>query len=197
MGQSTIYALKVGAQTKLCVGADTSGALRHYAHVSWHVVVESYITTAFTGPGLRWTHLHPGYFMANVYSYAGLPFFDKKTNTITSLLPPYGISPWIDNWDIADVGARCLLSPDKHAGKVYQLATQPFAIDEFCERVSKTLGKKIGFKVLSADELLEMVRERDPDDIGSLSYMMCISNMLKITQVSWCKHFDIWRSSGR
>lgn len=150
------------------LGADTTGALGFYIHISWHAVVEKYLETEFSGQGRSFTNLNPGYFTSNLHTYAGQPFFDPATNTIKSLFPPFGVSPWIATDDIAEVGARCLLDPDQHGGKVYSLATEPMAIDQVCEIISKVVGRKITYKLVEPETVLEDAKKDAPDDYGRL-----------------------------
>jgi hypothetical protein len=162
------------------LGADTTGALGFYTHVAWHAIVESYIKAEFEG---KWTMLNPGYFTSNLYVYGGNPFFDPKTSTVSTLFPPYGVSPWIDSFDIGEVAARCLLDPARHAGKTHQLATEPLAIDQVCEILSRVVGKKINYKIVEPETLLKDAKEDAPDDFGRLAYMSCIAGMIRMTQV--------------
>ncbi|KAI9029152.1 hypothetical protein DFJ74DRAFT_657354, partial [Hyaloraphidium curvatum] len=191
-------AVAAGVTHVVHLGADRTGALGRYKHVVWHRLVEEHLEHAF-GPsgGRTCTLLHPGFFTSNLQTYAGFPFFDPRSGTVTSLFPPYGVSPWIDSEDIGEVAARCLLDPDRHGGKTYRLAAEPLAIDEVCGILSKVAGRPIGYELVDPDGFLARCKEDTPNDFGKLAYMACIADMIRTTQAAMARASSSGTTRGR
>jgi uncharacterized protein YbjT (DUF2867 family) len=176
-------AVAAGVKHLVHLGADATGASALVGHIAWHLLVESYITSQFSTGGRTFSLLHPAMFLSNLYSYNGRPWFNPKTSLIAFPIPPYGVVAWIDTWDIAEVGARCLLDPSAHGGKTYKLAGECAPIDEVCEVISKTLGKKIGYEIVPAERFMQEAVESTPNDYFRLAYIQCVANMARTSQV--------------
>ncbi|OQV22443.1 hypothetical protein BV898_03614 [Hypsibius exemplaris] len=103
-------------------------------HFVWHQLVE----TCIQASGLKWTHLHPAYFMENLFQpHWGVPkgkFIDWYEGLRSS---------WIAAEVIAEVAATVLREgPTKHHGKEYFLETQAFTGTEIAEILSQATGKQ-------------------------------------------------------
>lgn len=173
---------KAGVKHIVHLGADDTGASSTVGHICWHLLIEAYLKTEFTSQGRTFTLLHPAMFNQNLHTYNGRPWYNPQTCLVSFPIPPYGLIAWIDCYDIAEVGARSLLNPLKHGGQIYKLAGEYLAIDQVCEILSKTLGKQIGFELVSADRLMREAVEDTPNDYGRLAYISCVAKMTKTSQ---------------
>ncbi len=122
-----------------------------------HYAVEE----ALKGSGLRWTILRPGLFMQNTFGQAVSIKNDGKM-----IMPFPGTMPlaFIDVRDTGALGARVLLDPGKHAGKVYEFTGVLTNLEEFAKVFSQVLGKPVTFVAASIEQAEKGMRARNLPD---------------------------------
>jgi len=114
-------------------------------HFAWHEMVERYIE----GSGVKWSHLHPHFFMQNILTTLGLPngqlrwpIGDKRVG-------------WIAGEDLAAVAAVVLAEgPAKHASKNYFLSTEVLNGVEAAAVLSEALGREIAPIVMTPSDVI-------------------------------------------
>ena len=155
----TGYSVSMLLHSKRILDAAQAAGVRHvvhmgawgsadsrFQHLIWHDFVERYIMTT----GMSGIHLRPKTFMQNVLH--GL------RNGSTAIRQFYGHQAvgWIDADDIAAVAAACLAEPERHAGKVYELAEDARSMGEVAQ-------------ILALETGLPFVYEpRDPRDLAAI-----------------------------
>jgi uncharacterized protein YbjT (DUF2867 family) len=120
------------------------------AHWGWQQFVERYIEWA----GFTFTHLRPDIFMQNLLSYGGARAVDN--GKIRHYVANARIS-WVDCDDVAAVGAECLKDPEKHAGKVYRLASDELTFADVARTLSDALGQPFTYEARPPKEFMERV----------------------------------------
>ncbi len=120
------------------------------AHWGWQQFVERYIEWA----GFTFTHLRPDIYMQNLLSYGGARAVDN--GTIRHYVANARIS-WVDCDDVAAVGAECLKSPEKHAGKVYRLASDEQTFSDIAQTLTDTLGQPFTYEARPPREFMDKV----------------------------------------
>jgi uncharacterized protein YbjT (DUF2867 family) len=122
----------------------------------WHAEVEEHIRKS----GLKYTFLHPHFFMENLLANAGLV---KKDGVIYSPLGDVAISP-VSVQDIAAVAAKTL-TEGVHSGKTYTL-TGPEAVtySDIAWTLGGVIGKPVRYEQVPFDAALQgMVKAGYPD----------------------------------
>jgi uncharacterized protein YbjT (DUF2867 family) len=92
--------------------------------------------------GIKWVILRPGFFMQNTFGQAASIKNDSK---IVLPFPADLPFAFIDVRDTGAVGARVLLDPAPHAGKVYEFTGKRSNFGEFADVFSQVLGRKITY----------------------------------------------------
>lgn len=124
--------------------------------------------------GLRWTILRPGLFMQNTFGQAMSIKNDGKM-----VMPFPGKLPlaFIDVRDTGALGARVVLDPGKHAGKVYEFTGVLTNLEEFAKVFSQVLGKPVTFVAASLEQAEKGMRARNLPD-------WLVTHLLSISRVA-------------
>lgn len=99
--------------------------------------------------GLQWCILSPGLFMQNMLAQAANIKNDGKI-----------VQPWpkdvpvalIDVRDTGALGARVLLDPERHNGKLYWFTGPSTTYGDFAKVISEVLGKPIDYQELTLEQ---------------------------------------------
>jgi uncharacterized protein YbjT (DUF2867 family) len=111
--------------------------------------------------GLRWTILRPGLFMQNTFGQAvSIKTDGKMVMPFPKDLP----LAFIDVRDTGALGARVLLDPGKHAGKVYEFTGVLTNLEEFAKVFSQVLGKPVTFVAATLEQAEKGMRARNLPD---------------------------------
>jgi NAD(P)H dehydrogenase (quinone) len=111
--------------------------------------------------GIKWVILRPGLFMQNTFAAAASIKNDGKiAQPFTPDLP----LAFIDVRDTGAVGARVLLDPAPHAGKIYEFTGVRSNYGEFAEVFSQVLGRKITYVPLTVEQNAEGMKVRGMPD---------------------------------
>ncbi len=107
--------------------------------------------------GIKWVVLRPGFFMQNILGQAASIKNDSKI-----VLPFPGELPlaFVDVRDTGALGARILLDPEPHIGKVYEFTGAKSSFAEFADVLSQTLGRKITYVGVPFERAEQTMRER-------------------------------------
>ena len=97
---------------------------------------------------MKWVMLRPGLFMQNTFAQAAAIKNDSKI-----FLPFAADLPlaFIDVRDTGAVGARVVLDPVPHLGKVYEFTGALSNFAEFTDVFSQVLGRKISYVAVTAE----------------------------------------------
>ena len=119
------------------------------------------IEEAVKKSGLRWTILRPGLFMQNTFAQApSIKSDGKMVMAFPGTLP----LAFIDVGDTGALGARVLLDPAKHTGKVYEFTGALTNLEEFAKVFSRVLGKPVAFVQLGLEQAEKGMRARNMPD---------------------------------
>jgi uncharacterized protein YbjT (DUF2867 family) len=120
---------------------------------------------AVRASGLAWTILRSNNFAQNFDEELWhAPLLDGEL-----ALPAGDVGePFIDLEDVADVGARVLTDPDRHAGRVYEL-TGPRSITfgEAVGLISRASGLPMSYRRISPDEYVDALVAQGVDRAGA------------------------------
>lgn len=155
----TGYTVDMLVQSKTLTDAAVKAGVQHMVHwgvfnnpdvtdphFAWHQMVETYIAAS----GLKWTNLHPNYFMENLVNVTQI-----KNNQF-SIYSGDARWGWIALEDAAEVAAIVLRDgAEKHHGKDYWLSTESLNGVEAAAVLTETLGVEITCDVRPASELEE------------------------------------------
>jgi NAD(P)H dehydrogenase (quinone) len=101
------------------------------------------------GSGIKWGILRPGLFMQNTFT---LPF--------AADLP----LAFIDVRDTGAVGARVVLDPVPHLGKIYEFTGVLSNFAEFADVFSQVLGRRITYVAVTAEQAEQAMKARGMPD---------------------------------
>ncbi|MBS0246823.1 MAG: NmrA family NAD(P)-binding protein [Proteobacteria bacterium] len=107
--------------------------------------------------GMKWVILRPGFFMQNTFAQAPLIKNDGKM-----VLPFPADLPFafIDVRDTGAVGARVLLDPAPHVGKIYEFTGAKSNFAEFADVFSDVLGREITYVAVPFEQAEQVMRTR-------------------------------------
>jgi NAD(P)H dehydrogenase (quinone) len=113
------------------------------------------------GSGMKWVILRPGLFMQNTFAQATSIKNDSKI-----VLPLAADLPlaFIDVRDTGAVGARVLLDPVPHLGKIYDFTGVRTNFAEFAEVFSQVLGRRINYVAVTAEQAEQAMKARGMPD---------------------------------
>jgi NAD(P)H dehydrogenase (quinone) len=113
------------------------------------------------GSGMKWVILRPGLFMQNTFTQAASIKNDSKI-----VLPLAADLPlaFIDVRDTGAVGARVLLDPVPHLGKIYDFTGVRTNFAEFAEVFSQVLGRRINYVAVTAEQAEQAMKTRGMPD---------------------------------
>ena len=110
---------------------------------------------------MKWVMLRPGLFMQNTFAQAASIKNDSKI-----VLPFAADLPlaFIDVRDTGAVGARVLLDPVPHLGKIYDFTGAVSNFAEFADVFSEVLGRKISYVAVTAEQAEQAMKARGMPD---------------------------------
>ena len=113
------------------------------------------------GSGIKWVILRPGFFMQNIFGQAASIKNDSKI-----ILPFPADLPFafIDVRDTGAVGARVLLDPAPHAGKIYEFTGARSNLGEFADVFSQVLGRTITYVSIPFERAEQVMKTRGMPD---------------------------------
>ena len=113
------------------------------------------------GSGIKWVILRPGLFMQNTFTQAASIKNDSKI-----VLPFAADLPlaFIDVRDTGAVGARVLLDPVPHLGKIYEFTGVLSNFAEFVDVFSQVLGRRITYVAVTAEQAEHAMKARGMPD---------------------------------
>ena len=111
--------------------------------------------------GIKWVILRPGFFMQNTFGQAASIKNDGK---IVLPFPADLPFAFIDVRDTGAVGARVLLDPAPHAGKVYEFTGKRSNFGEFADVFSQVLGRKITYIPITFEQAEPVMKSRGLPD---------------------------------
>jgi len=111
--------------------------------------------------GIKWVILRPGLFMQNTFAQAASIKNDSKI-----VLPFAADLPlaFIDVRDTGAVGARVLLDPAPHLGKIYEFTGVQSNFAEFADVFSQVLGRKIAYVAITPEQAEQGMKARGMPD---------------------------------
>lgn len=110
-----------------------------------HLVVEGAVESS----GMAWTHLRPGMFMTNTWSWAA----GIRTSGVVRQPYPDATAAPIHEADIAGVAVAALLDPVRHSGAAYELSgPAPLSQLDRVAVIAHVLGREVRFEEQSRDE---------------------------------------------
>ena len=126
------------------------------------------------GSGIKWVMLRPGLFMQNTFAQAASIKNDSKI-----VLPFAADLPlaFIDVRDTGAVGARVLLDPVPHLGKIYEFTGVQSNFAEFTDVFSQVLDRRINYVAVTAEQAEQGMKARGMPD-------WLIAHQLTATQVA-------------
>src|SRR3984957_10977461 len=113
------------------------------------------------GSGMKWVMLRPGLFMQNTFAQAASIKNDGKI-----VLPFAADLPlaFIDVRDTGAVGARVLLDPVPHLGKIYEFTGVLSNFAEFADVFSQVLGRRITYVAVTVKQAEQAMKARGMPD---------------------------------
>jgi NAD(P)H dehydrogenase (quinone) len=113
------------------------------------------------GSGMKWVILRPGLFMQNTFAQAA-----SVKNESKIVLPFAADLPlaFIDVRDTGAVGARVLLDPVPHLGKIYDFTGVLSNFAEFADSFSQVLDRKINYVAVTAEQAEQAMKARGIPD---------------------------------
>jgi NAD(P)H dehydrogenase (quinone) len=152
-------ALKAGTKYLVRVGGGRAVAVADSESVvgRGHAAIEQKLRAS----GIKWVILRPGLFMQNVLGQAASIKNDSKMVMSFAKDMPVAL---IDVRDTGAVGARILLDPAPHAGKIYEFTGKLTTYGEFAEVFSKALGRPIAYVGLTPEQAEQGMKSRGMPD---------------------------------
>jgi uncharacterized protein YbjT (DUF2867 family) len=111
--------------------------------------------------GIKWVILRPGFFMQNTFGQAASIKNDSKM-----VLPFPADLPFafVDVRDTGALGARVLLDPAPHAGKIYEFTGARSNFGEFADVFSQVLGRTITYVSIPFERAEQVMKTRGMPD---------------------------------
>ena len=163
VGVDRMYLAPVPETAAAVLDLAVAAGVRHVVdlsgeHESWW----GGVTRAVEASGAAWTHLWPGDFMENTFSWAPQV---RATGTVREPWP-HGASAPIAMDDIAAVAAVALAG-DEHIGRALSL-TGPETLTrvELLDRLATALGRELRFVESTRDEAVAALAEAMGEDAG-------------------------------
>jgi uncharacterized protein YbjT (DUF2867 family) len=152
-------ALKAGTKYLVRVGGGRAVAVADSESVvgRGHAAIEQKLRDS----GIKWVILRPGLFMQNVLGQAAAIKTDSKMVMSFAKDMPVAL---IDVRDTGAVGARILIDPAPHAGKVYEFTGKLTTFGEFAEVFSKALGRPIAYVGITPEQAEQGMKSRGMPD---------------------------------
>jgi NAD(P)H dehydrogenase (quinone) len=152
-------ALKGGAKYLVRVGGGRAVAVADSESVvgRGHAAIEERLRDS----GIKWVILRPGLFMQNVLGQAASIKTDSKMVLPFAKDLPVALT---DVRDTGAVGARILINPAPHAGKVYEFTGKLTTHGEFAELLSQALGRPIAYVGITPEQAEQGMKSRGMPD---------------------------------
>ena len=152
-------ALKAGTKYLVRVGGGRAVAVADSESVvgRGHAAIEQKLRDS----GIKWVILRPGLFMQNVLGQAASIKNDSKMVMSFAKDMPVAL---IDVRDTGAVGARILLDPAPHAGKIYEFTGKLTSHGEFAEVFSQALGRPIAYVGITPEQAEQGMKSRGMPD---------------------------------
>jgi uncharacterized protein YbjT (DUF2867 family) len=145
------YLVRVGGG-KALVGPDSPSVVGR-----GHFEVEERLRDS----GIGWVILRPGLFMQNVLGQAASIKNDGKAVLAFAADLPVAL---IDVRDTGAVGARILIDPAPHVGKIYEFTGALTTYAAFADVLSQVLGRKIAYVALTPEQAMDGMKARGMPD---------------------------------
>ena len=107
--------------------------------------------------GIKWVILRPGFFMQNTFAQAASIKNDGKIVLPFAADLPFA---FVDVRDTGAVGARVLLDPTPHIGKIYEFTGSQSNFAEFADIFSQVLGRKITYIPVPFEQAEQAMKAR-------------------------------------
>jgi len=152
-------ALQAGAKYLVRVGGGRAVAVADSESVvgRGHAAIEARLRDS----GIKWVILRPGLFMQNALGQAASVKTDSKMVMSFAKDLPVAL---IDVRDTGAVGARILIDPAPHAGKVYEFTGKLTTYGEFAEVLSQALGRPIAYVGITPEQAEQGMKSRGMPD---------------------------------
>jgi NAD(P)H dehydrogenase (quinone) len=152
-------ALKAGTQYLVRVSGSRPTAKADSESVvgRGHAAIEERLKAS----GIKWVILSPGVFMQNVLGQADSIKTDSKIVMPFARDLPMAL---IDVRDTGAVGARILIEPAPHAGKIYEFTGKLTTYGAFAEMFSQVLGRPITFVGITPEQAEQGMKARSMPD---------------------------------
>ena len=147
----TKYLVRVGGGRAVAVADSESVVGRG------HAAIEQKLRDS----GIKWVILRPGLFMQNVLGQAASIKNDSKMVMSFAKDMPVALT---DVRDTGAVGARILLDPAPHAGKIYEFTGKLTTYAEFAEVFAKALGRPIAYVGITPEQAEQGMKSRNMPD---------------------------------
>src|SRR6516165_790882 len=111
--------------------------------------------------GMKWVMLRPGLFMQNTFAQAA------AINNESKIVLPFAATlplAFIDVRDTGAIGARVVLDPAPHVGKIYEFTGALSNFAEFTDVFSQVLGRKISYVAVTAEQAEQAMKARGMPD---------------------------------
>jgi NAD(P)H dehydrogenase (quinone) len=164
-------ALKAGVKYLVRVGGGRAVAVKDSESVvgRGHAAIEERLRDS----GIKWTILRPGLFMQNLFGQAASI---KDAGKIVGAAPKDLKIAFIDVRDTGAVGARILLDPAPHAGKVYEFSGKLVSFGEIADVFSSVLGKTVSYVPVTLEQTEQALRARNLPD-WLFAHMLLIARL--------------------
>jgi uncharacterized protein YbjT (DUF2867 family) len=152
-------ALKAGAKYLVRVAGGRAVAVADSESVvgRGHYAIEERLRNS----GIGWVILRPGLFMQNVLTQAASIKNDSKLVMPVAKDLPVALT---DVRDTGAVGARILIDPAPHAGKVYEFTGALTTYEKFAEVFSQVLGRTITYVGITPEQAEQGMKSRGMPD---------------------------------
>ncbi|MDA0910841.1 MAG: NAD(P)H-binding protein [Proteobacteria bacterium] len=125
---------------------------------TWHAIIDKYLIDS----GVNYTILKPNYFMQNLVTFKDDII---KSNAFQTCLEKPGKISMIHADDIAEAACACLLSPEKHVNKSYDLTgLKSCDFNDIANFSSKLLSKDITHVSIPKEDFISKKREQGYPD---------------------------------
>lgn len=107
--------------------------------------------------GMKWVTLRPGFFMQNTFAQAASIKNDGKIVLPFAADLPFA---FVDVRDTGAIGARVLLDPAPHVGKVYEFTGRQSNFAAFAEVFSQVLSRKVTYIAVPFEQAEQAMKAR-------------------------------------
>lgn len=130
-----------------------------HAHFAWHQLVER----AIEAMGFSYTHLRPNFFIDTVWSG-----FRHRPDRVVHFIGDRRVS-WVSSDDMAAVAVEALRDPDKHAGKIYPIASEALTMSEVAAILTDVTRGPVAYLPRPAESLLPILLKQGMEPVYAAS----------------------------